>query len=147
MPFTLQNTLSIFQRTVYVILFSVEWQFALVYLDEIMIFRATPEQQFNHVRKIHLLLYNARATLMFKKCSFVTKTIDYMYHISRPRRPELASHTKDATYGLKPQASLSSWGLFKDYAPFLDDSRPTLPESRLLWSNGWREHFQNICTD
>lgn len=48
MPFGLQNALSTFQRTIDVILFTVRRQFALVYLDDIMVFSKAPEEHITH---------------------------------------------------------------------------------------------------
>lgn len=66
----LRNALGKFQRTMDMIPSSVEWQFALVHLDDIVIFSNTLEQHIDHVRKVLLLLYNAKATLELKKCKF-----------------------------------------------------------------------------
>lgn len=58
-----------------VILSSVEWQFALVYLDDIVVLSKTFEKHIDHVRKVLLLLYNAGATLKFEERNFPTRKI------------------------------------------------------------------------
>lgn len=45
MPFGLKNAFGIFQHTMEVILSSIEWQFAIVYLDDIMIFGKRKDTQ------------------------------------------------------------------------------------------------------
>lgn len=61
--FRLRSALETFQRTMDVIRSSVKGQFALVYLDDIMIFSNTLEQHFKHVREVLQLLNMVGATL------------------------------------------------------------------------------------
>lgn len=65
MPFGLQNAVDTFQRTssMHVILFSVTWKFALIYVNIIMLFSNTSETYIDYVCKVLLLLYNAGTTL------------------------------------------------------------------------------------
>lgn len=107
MPFGLCNAHGTFQRTMDVSLFSVKRQSALVYLDEIVTLSKTPKQHIEHTQEVLPLLNSAEATLILKKCSFFTYTIDFSGQIVRPRRLELAFHTTDAIRGLKPPTSMT----------------------------------------
>lgn len=75
-----------------VILFSVWWQFVPVYLDGIVIFSKTPELHFEHVQRVPLLLNNVETNLKLKKWNFFTDNINYLDHVIRSIRLELASH-------------------------------------------------------
>lgn len=118
-----------------VILFIVKWQFAPVYLNDIVIFSMTPEQHLGHVREIPSLFYNAGATLKLKKCHFFTNTIDDLGHVISSKRLILASHTKDDSRKLKPQTSLSVLRPFLTYTTSLDNSNHASCESSLCWNN------------
>lgn len=102
MPFGLRNAPKTFRRTMVIILSTVKWQIALVYLDDIVVFSRTPEKHIYHVQHVLTLLNNARATLKLKKCKFFTDTIDYLGHVIRPRRLEIASHKTDTIRGFQP---------------------------------------------
>lgn len=65
-----------FHSTIYVILCSDKWQFALVYLNYIVILSKISGQHIDHIYKIFLLWYNDKATLKLKKNSFLPNTID-----------------------------------------------------------------------
>lgn len=70
MPFGLQIASFSFQRTMDVIRSSVKRKFALFYPNSIVIISKTHEQHIDIVCSVLLLLYNAGATLMLKKCNF-----------------------------------------------------------------------------
>lgn len=68
---------------------NVRWQFALVYLDDTLTFRKTPEH-INHVCKVHSLVSNAKATLKLQEWNFFSDTVDNLAHVIQPRLLELA---------------------------------------------------------
>lgn len=72
MLFGLRHTPGTFRRTMDVIVRSVKWQFGHVYLDDIVVFSETHKEHIDHVRKVHLLLFNAEATIELKSFSFPT---------------------------------------------------------------------------
>lgn len=89
-----------------------------------MISRKAPEQHINHALKAFSLLCNVKATLMFKKCSFFTNTIDYVGHAILPSRQKLASHTTDDICGsklptnfTKLRSCLGVWNVFRRLVP------------------------------
>lgn len=69
MPFEFQNARGTLQGTTDVILFTVIWQLALVYLDDFVAFPRTPENPTFHVQHVQTLLNNTRVTLNFKMCT------------------------------------------------------------------------------
>lgn len=123
MPFGLCNAPGTFQRAMDVILSSTEWQFALVFLNDNVVFSETAQQHINHVLKVLSQLHNAGATLKLKMCKFFRSTTNYLGHGIRQRRLELASHMMDAICGLRPPSNLT------ELRPFLG-LRNTFPTIR-----------------
>ena len=102
MPFGLRNAPATFQRVMDVILSSVRWQFALVYLDDVIIFSRSVEEHFAHVRTVLSLLQKAGVTLRIDKCCFFSATVDYLGHVIHPRRLAVSKRTCDAVSAFKP---------------------------------------------
>lgn len=63
MPLGLKNALGTFQKAVDLILASDKCQFALVYLNDIVIFLKTLEKQIDHVKQVLTLLYRSGSHL------------------------------------------------------------------------------------
>lgn len=131
MPFGLRNAPGTFQRTMDVILSTVKWQFALVYLDDIVVFSRTPVEHIDHVRHVLTLLHDDGVILKLKKCRFFTDTIDYLSHVIRPRRSEIASHTTDAIRGLQTPTSPTELRSFLGLCNVSAASYPTSRDSQL----------------
>lgn len=106
MLFDSRNALSTIQHTMDVILSTVRWHFALVYLNDILIILRSPQEHIGHVRKVLKLLRNAGVTLKWKKSKFFLETIDYSGQAIRPRRLEIASHTTEAIRELKEPTNI-----------------------------------------
>lgn len=66
------------------ILSSVKRRFALVYLEDTVVFLRSPRDEINYVEQISSLLRDAGVILKLKNCSFFTGTIDYRGHVVRP---------------------------------------------------------------
>lgn len=107
MPFGLRGASRTFQRIMNVILSVVKWRFAIVYLDDILIFLNLLKEHFADVRKVSTLLNNTGVTVELRKCRFFTETTEYLGHIIRQRRFEIASRTTDAVRGLKTPKNLA----------------------------------------
>lgn len=82
-------------------LFSVKWKFALFYLDDIVIFSRTPREHINHTQLVLSLLMGTGVTLKLKSCPFSTNKIDFLGHVIRPGRLEVANRTTDGICDLK----------------------------------------------
>lgn len=63
MPFGLWNASGTFQSTMDVILSAIKWQFALAYLDSIVVFSDSAKEDIVHVRDVLTLLNNTGNTL------------------------------------------------------------------------------------
>jgi hypothetical protein len=81
MPFGLTNAPATFQRYMNEILQPVLDKFALVYLDDVIIFSKTIEDHFWHISDIFDRLRNAGLKLKRSKCTFLKKQVTYLGHI------------------------------------------------------------------
>lgn len=68
MPFGPSNSAGTIQSARDVMLSAVKWQFALVYLQDIVIFSRTPAEHIAQVHSVLTHLNNAGVTLRLKKC-------------------------------------------------------------------------------
>lgn len=84
MPFGLKNSPATFQRIVDIILSRVKLQFAMVYLDDEIIYSNTVVEHFDHVREVLSLLRTAGVTLRLMKCTFFDTGVSSWGHIIRP---------------------------------------------------------------
>ena len=125
MPFGLANAPGTFQRAADVILASVWWQFAIVYLDDIVIYSDSVEQHFEHLTTVLSLLNKAGLTLRIEKCKFLHTTIDYLGHVIRPGKLHVASKNVEAVRNFAPPRTItelrSFLGLCNVYRRFVRD--------------------------
>ena len=91
MPFGLKNAPATFQRAVDIILSRVKWQCALVYIDDVIVYSRTIEEHFSHVREVLTLLRQSGITLKLRKCAFFESSVEYLGHVIRPGRLEVAN--------------------------------------------------------
>lgn len=84
MLFGRRNAPDIFQSTMDAILAVAKYQFALVYLDNIVLFSRISAEYIDHVRKVLTLINNAGETFKLKKYCLFTDTINYLCNITRP---------------------------------------------------------------
>lgn len=73
MPFELRNAPDTFQRTMGVILSTLLWKCAIIYLDDIVIFSKSPQEHIGHVKTMLTLLRNASVAMDSKKCKISTE--------------------------------------------------------------------------
>ena len=70
MPFGYKNGPSIFQQVMQNIFAPFLWIFALVYIDDIVIFSLTFEDHVNHLDQVFQVIQGSRVTLAVTKCHF-----------------------------------------------------------------------------
>ena len=80
MPFGLKNAPADFQRLMELVLKGMNWQFCLVYIDDIVVFSSSFEQHMAHLDKVFHVLENAGLKLKPKKCTFLTEKILFLGH-------------------------------------------------------------------
>ena len=80
LPFGLTNAPATFQTLMNDIFRGKLDEFVVVYLDDILIFSATPEDHLNHVRQVLEILRKHKLYAHPKKCEFFKTTIDFLGH-------------------------------------------------------------------
>lgn len=91
-----------FCRSMDVILSTMKWQFALVYLEDYMTFSENADEHISHVCTLLLLLQKAEVRFNLEKCNSFTEEIGYLVHGTQPGNLELPDQTADAIRDLKP---------------------------------------------
>ena len=75
MPFGYRNGPSVFQRVMQNVLAPFLWIFALVYIDDIVIFSLTFEDHINHLDQVFKAISDANITLSPSKCHFAYQSL------------------------------------------------------------------------
>ena len=140
MPFGLKNAPATFQRAIDIILSRVKWEFALVYLDDVIIYSKTVTEHIIHVRQVLGMLRAAGVSLKLRKCAFFKPSVDYLGHVIRPGKLEVASKMTDALKKALPptnQTELRSFiGMCNVYRRFIKNfARIAAPLNRKLEKN------------
>ena len=78
-PFGLAQALAYFQELMTCIL--KDFNFAIAYLDNIIIFNKTPQEHLLHIRMVFKKLKSANLSMKKSKCSFFSKEIHYLGYI------------------------------------------------------------------
>ena len=84
MPFGLTNSGASFQRLMGHILRGLEYRFALIYIDDIIIFSKSIDEHLTHLEEVFRRLREANVKLNQKKCTFVERRIEYLGHVVTP---------------------------------------------------------------
>ena len=90
------NAPGTFQRALDLILSKVRYDFALVYLDDIIIFSNSFEEHLVHLSHVLSLLKAANVSLKLSKCRFAQREVVYLGHLIKPGRLEMLSARVDA---------------------------------------------------
>ena len=81
MPFGLCNAPATFQRLMDHVLGDINRKFALVYIDDIIIFSQTFEEHLAHIEEVMKRIKAAGLRLNFEKCEFVSRYTTFLGHI------------------------------------------------------------------
>lgn len=81
MPFGLCNAASTFERIIEKALAGLQWQIAVLYLDDIVVFGKSFDDHFVNLEKVLSRLSEAGLKLKPKKCHFLQKEISFLGHI------------------------------------------------------------------
>ena len=80
MPFGLCNAPSTFERLMERVLAGLQWKVALLYLDDVIVFSATVEQQMERLRLIFDRIRSAHLQLKPKKCHLCQEEVSFLGH-------------------------------------------------------------------
>lgn len=114
MPFRLHNAPGTFQRAIDVILSSVKFKSALMYLDDIVLLSKTVKDHIVHLQQVLTLLSDKGLTCKLTKCSFLADRMDYPGHLIHPGRLEIAGQTTTGLKELKDPTSRTVLWSFLD---------------------------------
>ena len=81
MPFGLCNAPATFQRLMDQVLGNMRYEFALVYLDDVMVHSKTFEEHLEHLDAVLACLTEATLACKLKKCSFAQESTVYLGHV------------------------------------------------------------------
>ena len=81
MPFGLCNAPSTFQRLMDVVLSSVLWKYAMVYIDDVNIYSESFEQHLEHLNEVFKLIKKANLRINPEKYHFCTNKMQFLGHI------------------------------------------------------------------
>lgn len=84
MPFGLTNSGASFQRLMDHILRGLEYNFALIYIDDIIIFSKSVNEHLPHLEEVFRRLREANVKLNPKKCCFAKQEVEYLGHVVSP---------------------------------------------------------------
>lgn len=125
MPFGLTNAPATIQRALDIILSGLKWQICLVYLDDVIIFSATPTQHIRDVDTVLTRLREAGVTLNLEKFSWFSREVEYLGHLISPGRVHVHNKNvaalQDATFPTSKTQLKSFLGMCNVYRRFVKD--------------------------
>ena len=156
MPFGLVNAPPTFQRLLNKVLDGYLYDFAVVYVDDILIFSKTVEEHFIHLKKILDRLKNANLTVKLKKCKFFEPNIEFLGH--QVGRDGLKPNERniEKIKNLKPPTNVSEtrmvMGLANYYRYFIRNystiAKPInqllKKETEFIWGEKQQKAFETI---
>ncbi|KAK6171937.1 hypothetical protein SNE40_018357 [Patella caerulea] len=147
MPFGLANAPMSFQMVMSDILRDMNWQYVLVYVDDIIVFSEDFEQHLGHLSTVFKKLERAGITLKPSKCRFACKKVKYLGHYFSANGTEVDNSKVDAIQTIptpKSQHDIRHFlGLCNYYRKFTPNyAKIATPLNQLLQKNvdfNWSE--------
>lgn len=106
-PFGLTNSPGMFQRAVDIVLSSVRWKFAILYLNDVTVFSKTRDAPLTHLKAVLTLLKDAELTLKLRKCLFLQGLVKYLRQIVSPSCLHVAPKTCNAVHEMQPPTNVT----------------------------------------
>ena len=99
-----------------------DFNFAIAYLDDIIIFSKTPQEHLLHIRRVFKQLKSANFSMKKSKCSFFSKEIQYLGHILNatgirclPAKTHAIQHMQPPTTPKQVRAFLGLVGYYRKF--------------------------------
>ena len=155
MPFGLSNAPSVFQDLMNHVLQNIQ-NFAIAYIDDILIFSETYEDHIKHIEEVFRRLANAGLKLKLSKCEFLKERVKYLGHIISPNGiapdPDKISSIRNMPAPRTIREVRSFLGAVGYYMKFIDNfadiarplTRLTKKNSRFEWTEDSQLAFQTL---
>lgn len=102
MSIGLKNAPATSQGVVGIILSKMKWEYALVYIEDVLMYARTVEEHLIHVEHVLYLLKDAKLTQTVEKCFLFKNVLAYLGHVVPYGRLQKATKTQDAVNGAQP---------------------------------------------
>ena len=158
MPFGLCNAPSTFERLMEMVLSGLQWQICLVYLDDIIIFGRTIDEELERLQQVLERIRKTGMKLKPKKCFLFQKKVLYLGHIVSAdgiaTNPEKIESVKHCPIPVNVKQVRSFLGLCSYYRRFIKDfakvadplHRLTEKQRPFNWTEDCTQSFQRLKT-
>ena len=151
MPFGLTNSGASFQRLMGHILRGLEYRFALIYIDDIIIFSKSIKEHLTHLEEVFRRLREANVKLNPKKCSFVKQKVEYLGHVVTPDgvmpNPEKVRVVRDFPVPKNLKELRTFMGLANYYRRFVKGFAYIANPLNALTKKGSKFEWTEACAD
>ena len=83
-PFGLCNAGATFERLMELVMAGLQWKICLIYLDDVIVYGESFDQELGRLRQVFLRLRNANLKLKAKKCSLFKRKVVFLGHVVSP---------------------------------------------------------------
>ena len=151
MPFGLTNSRASFTRLMSHILRGLEYCFALIYIDDIIIFSKSVEELLAHLEEIFRRLKEANLKLNPKKCCFAKQKVEYLGHVVSTDgvqpNPEKVRVVQDFPVHKNLKQLRTSMGLANYYRRFVKGFARIAGPLNVLTKKGVKFGWTEACSD
>lgn len=156
MPFGLCNSPGTFQRVMEKVLAGLQWQVAVLYLDDIIVYGRTFEEHFTNLETVLERINNAGLKLKPTKCHFLRKETKFLGHIVSKQGVRTDPDKTSAVENMPTPKSLrdvrSFLGLTSYYRKFIKDyattAQPlfdlTKKDTKFCWTADTEKAFHEL---
>ena len=156
MPFGLCNAPATFQRLMQVILEPVLNKFAMVYLDDIIIYSPNFDTHLTHIAEVLFLIQKSGLKISLSKCNFAKDKLKYLGHIVSTNGIQVDTAKTEAIEQMKEPRTCrqvrSFIGMASYYRKFISNfsaicaplTELTKKSVRFSWTDKHQESFKNI---
>ena len=158
MPFGLCNAPGTFERLMETVLRGMQWERAVLYLDDIIVFSETVEEHLRRIEEILQRLKNANLVLKPSKCHFFKRQVEFLGHIVSQKGvetdPKKIKDVKEWPIPRRVRDVRSFLGLTGYYRRFIKDygsiAKPlhelTEKTTAFIWTKARNEAFVKLKT-